>query len=101
MAKKIMDLLGYPKVETVGSEEWRRIDRRKKFKRISQNTMNRIIDDIRRIGGLGDKYAMSDHEAHKMISRLEKEVADAKKKLKEREIVDGYSDPDYFTIDGD
>lgn len=99
MAKKIMDILGYPKVEVVGSEEWRRRDRRQKFKRISQNTMNRIIDDVRRIGGLGEKYPISDAEVRKMMSRLEKEVADAKKKLNERKIIDDNSDPDYFTLD--
>ena len=30
-----------------------------------------------------------------------KKVIIKNKKLKEREIVDGYSAPDYFTIDGD
>ena len=58
---------------------------RERFIYRSKNCMNRAIEDIRRVGRLGDRFVLADDEAEKMISALKQEVSKAEKTLQNRE----------------
>ena len=58
---------------------------RERFIYRSKNCMNRALEDIRRVGRLGDRFILADDEAEKMLSALKHEVSKAEKALQNRQ----------------
>ena len=58
---------------------------RQRFVTRSQNCMNRAIEEIRRIGRLGDRFIFADHEAERMIDVLREELELAEYELRNRQ----------------
>ena len=55
------------------------------FRSRSENCMNRALQDIRRVGRLGDRYLFSDVAAETMIKVLRKEINRAEVELQKRQ----------------
>ena len=55
------------------------------FRSRSENCMNRALQDIRRIGRLGDRYLFSDDAAEIMIAVLRREINRAEIELQKRQ----------------
>ncbi len=60
------------------------IYQRQRFVTRSENCMNRAIEEIRRIGRLGDRFVFADHEAMRMIDVLREELELAEYELRNR-----------------
>ena len=69
---------------------------RERFVYRSKNCMNRALEDIRRVGRLGERFILADDEAERMITTLKQEIKKAEKELKNRQPPILNTD-DYFT----
>jgi len=58
---------------------------RERFVYRSTNCMNRALEEIRRVGRLGERFILADDEAKRMITTLKQEIAKAEKELKNRQ----------------
>ena len=71
---------------------------RERFVYRSKNCMNRALEDIRRVGRLGERFILTDDEAERMLTTLKQEIKKAEKELKNRQPPILNTD-DYFTWD--
>jgi len=72
---------------------------RERFIYRSKNAMNRALENIRRVGKLGDRFTFADDEAERMISTLKQEVSKAEKKIKGRQPPPPINNDPEFTWD--